>query len=130
MFPLPLPFLCSAVLVFLGGTQEALPLSRCPQKCNMRGQCSKVEGGKPRCTCFRGYSVSGCMGLKRLLVVAAAVRCLGGFDWMLLCCCENHGRGGGPSWLSWLCLCRGKNARWRRTAASSSAAVSSLVPAS
>ncbi len=50
--------LCSAVLATLGGIQEALPLSKCPKKCSMRGQCSRVESDTPSCACFRGYSVS------------------------------------------------------------------------
>ncbi|KAL4854627.1 glycosyltransferase like protein [Chlorella vulgaris] len=60
--------LCSAVLATLGGFQEALPLSKCPLKCSMRGQCSRVESDTPSCACFRGYSVS-CLRVRMAQVV-------------------------------------------------------------
>jgi hypothetical protein len=50
----------------------ALPVSKCPDRCMLRGQCIKTAASpEPRCLCWQGYTGTSCEQVSTALNIAS-----------------------------------------------------------
>jgi hypothetical protein len=60
----------------------AVPLSQCPDRCMLRGQCIKPVNGAPKCLCWQGYTGPSCESVYKFACVNQCLgrgTCRGGF---------------------------------------------------